>query len=649
MEDRFERLWRIVALGVVAAKACLSTISMSSSAGPWTSWVSINLLTSTLILIPLGVCLVRRSRSYETVRVTGLEVASAALGVWALATALWAREPGPAVMYGFEFLSISAAMFVLAQSARGEEVWRTLIGIWIFGLLIGAAQYWIQFDAEIREIMHQRYEQTGSFAAGSIDSRAIPSIYGYVNLFAAMLILLIGTLAGAVWDARKGSRPSLAVLGLALGASLMMLWITHSQAAQAALALAGLVGAGRLLYRLRPNLALIPSVIAAALILVGGLRILYTSRMDIWLSAIKVGLGAPIFGVGAGNFGGHYPSVRTPEALNGPFAFNDYLQVFCEMGIVGLGVLIGFWAIGMRVGAPVEAKIESDNSPSWTAGAGIAAGLLLAWMIGSHHPTFRLPLYTLFGSAAIAVWTGARLPRPGAGARLGLWSAAAGFAAHMAFDFDLYESNLFLTAGLSLLALRLGSSKELRSIRLSRAALLAGGAACLIGFAALLGFWIGPRLRADGLKYTGLRTRNLDAMLEAARLSPGDPEPWIRIASIRLEADNLRSAVEALERAAEIRPHSWSTWFHLGVLRTALGDARAGAAALQRARALHPSDPMIRVRLAEASLALGDRNTARDELLEALRLHLHTRVGWLQLPPDRLQQVRELLATLTRD
>ncbi|HLG42677.1 MAG TPA: O-antigen ligase family protein, partial [Planctomycetota bacterium] len=395
MEDRFERPWLTVALAVVAAKACLSTLSMSVSAGAWTSWVSINFLTSTLILVPLGACLVRRSRSEPTVRVSGLEVAPAALGLWALASALWAREPGPAAMYGIEFLSIAAVMFVLAQSARGDDVWRTLIGIWIFGLLVGAAQYWIGFDAEAREIMRQQHEQTGSHGAESIALRAVPSIYIYVNLFAAMLILLVGALAGAVWDARTAPPPQRATLGLALAGALLMLWLTRSRAAHAALALAGLISVGWVLYRIKPRLALIPAAIAAGLVVVGGLRLLYTSRMDIWASAIEVGSGAPIFGVGAGNFASHYLSVRAPEAINSPFAFNDYLQIFCELGIVGLGALIGFWAAGLRIGAPMEAKSESSESSPWTASAGIAAGLVLAWMIGGHHPAFRIPLFAL--------------------------------------------------------------------------------------------------------------------------------------------------------------------------------------------------------------------------------------------------------------
>jgi len=64
-------------------------------------------------------------------------------------------------------------------------------------------------------------------------------------------------------------------------------------------------------------------------------------RLELWASSLRMVRGVPIIGVGAGGFADAFPAVRPPSfaAIATDYAHDEPLQVACETGIVGTGLL----------------------------------------------------------------------------------------------------------------------------------------------------------------------------------------------------------------------------------------------------------------------------------------------------------------------
>ena len=64
-------------------------------------------------------------------------------------------------------------------------------------------------------------------------------------------------------------------------------------------------------------------------------------RINIWQVAISLFWENPLFGVGWGNFQNYYEIIRNYRA----HAHNTYIQLFCETGIIGAGIYIGWFVV----------------------------------------------------------------------------------------------------------------------------------------------------------------------------------------------------------------------------------------------------------------------------------------------------------------
>jgi|GEM_PF-3626544 len=84
-------------------------------------------------------------------------------------------------------------------------------------------------------------------------------------------------------------------------------------------------------------------------------------RLKIWHSAVKMFLRSPIVGIGAGNFVFHYRKYQHPAdpsffgkgsvarySKETRFAHNEFLQVLCELGIIGFSILMVILCIVFR-------------------------------------------------------------------------------------------------------------------------------------------------------------------------------------------------------------------------------------------------------------------------------------------------------------
>jgi len=84
-------------------------------------------------------------------------------------------------------------------------------------------------------------------------------------------------------------------------------------------------------------------------------------RFYFWKAGVKIIKDFPFTGVGLGNFGLIYPKYKSPEAVETHFAHNSYLQIWAEMGILGLlawlWLILGFFRAGLR-----NLKVEYEQN-----------------------------------------------------------------------------------------------------------------------------------------------------------------------------------------------------------------------------------------------------------------------------------------------
>ncbi len=99
------------------------------------------------------------------------------------------------------------------------------------------------------------------------------------------------------------------------------------------------------------------------------------ARLFIWSAAIKMGLAHPCQGVGLGAFRDFYPAFKEPLlwANNARYAHSEYLHVWNELGIVGLGVWLALIVALVQVLVLLNARGER----ALAGGLGAAGAVVL--------------------------------------------------------------------------------------------------------------------------------------------------------------------------------------------------------------------------------------------------------------------------------
>lgn len=68
------------------------------------------------------------------------------------------------------------------------------------------------------------------------------------------------------------------------------------------------------------------------------------ARFDYWRAAAQITAGNPLFGTGPGTFSQPYERIKAPESEMARLAHNDYLEQFCDSGVVG-GIAYSAWIL----------------------------------------------------------------------------------------------------------------------------------------------------------------------------------------------------------------------------------------------------------------------------------------------------------------
>ncbi len=125
-------------------------------------------------------------------------------------------------------------------------------------------------------------------------------------------------------------------------------------------------------------------------------------RLTYWQVGLRMYLDNPLLGVGLGNFKVAYPHYQYLGAGHVKEAHNGYLQMFCEMGLLG-----GLWLLGV-VGLFVlwggRQIVQAGDYPARLCFAGIYAGVIAFLLhagidIDLSHPTLVMFLVAFLGLA----------------------------------------------------------------------------------------------------------------------------------------------------------------------------------------------------------------------------------------------------------
>ncbi len=267
-------------------------------------------------------------------------------------------------------------------------------------------------------------------------------------------------------------------------------------------------------------------------------------RYDYWKVAWHVAKNHPVDGSGPGTFQLLWLP-RAPYFSYIENAHSLYVETLAELGIVGLALLLGFFALVL--GAALVLVVRSQYEQRTRAAA--AAAALVSFMVSCafdwHWQVAVLPVCFMLLSAAILA--------PGRPDRRPLRTAS-----------RWVLRGVLMLAAVACLAATAIPLAATNAVRASQAA------------------------ASQGRNALALR----DAQ-QAAGIEPGAQSPQIQIALVQELRGDIPAAVAAAKKATRNEPQNWSTWLILSRLEAESGRPHASLVDFERARSLNPRSPLF--------------------------------------------------------
>jgi O-antigen ligase len=130
-------------------------------------------------------------------------------------------------------------------------------------------------------------------------------------------------------------------------------------------------------------------------------------RFQNWKDSSRMVRYFPLFGVGAGSFSSLFPQFKT-SVLQHYYLYleNDYLQLLCEMGLLGFGIFVWFiFSFFREIGSAYSKYgLQGMRSMHYTSFYGCLAGVVAMmihslWDFNMHIPSNALLLTSIMGLA----------------------------------------------------------------------------------------------------------------------------------------------------------------------------------------------------------------------------------------------------------
>ena len=294
-----------------------------------------------LILIWLTVNSTGLSLSSWPRRVSDVHVLLFLFWLWLAFSILWSRAPAESLFRLWPATLFIPVIWAFLLEPEPQRFWRQIgiIGAITAVILAIISCYQVFFLAEAaRSVFVTRNSHAGFMNlvlipvfAYAVRSHATGlKIPRWFHPVMAVLIVLL-SFSIALTASRAGALSLLGGLGLVITISVKL------QLTKYALAWAGLVAVGYLLAQIPANAEIVPLAERSLFVV--------HDRLIIWANAWRMLVDAPWIGTGIGTYALAWPPYKNPaDPSSGYYVHNDYLQLWIETGVPGLGLLL---AIGI--------------------------------------------------------------------------------------------------------------------------------------------------------------------------------------------------------------------------------------------------------------------------------------------------------------
>ena len=379
--------------------------------GPATS-----LFLDAFCALPAILVLVRRvmDRTY-VVRWTWSCVLVALLAIWAVASVAWSTDRFLTLINAANTVGSALLIWSTAQLVRSWVRLRIVAGVCV-GLMFVYAVHGLKyklmdapdtvkyFTEHKQDILNEHGWEPDSFSAKQFEQKLrnaeMIGFHTSPNSFAAVLVMLLAVGAGLVIQRARDGKTIYWLIGGAALAAPVLLTLRYTEAKTAvgtlvlSLAALGLLGSSRVRAILAARSVQVYWAMLALFVLgvaaLVGHGIAHGSlpqdslnfRWWYWTAAAKLVKQHPVLGVGWGNFGEPYLSVRLPvaaEEVRDPHNF--LVRAFAELGFIGglptiFWLARAAWEVTRAVSPPVLVS-GGKRSALLFAIAGIVGGVLL--------------------------------------------------------------------------------------------------------------------------------------------------------------------------------------------------------------------------------------------------------------------------------
>lgn len=690
---------------------------------------ALTIVVAALLVLALSLVLLSRALEGRLLVVsTALHpplVLFALAAAWGVSRGGWQPE---AVLRALDYLSLLILVMLLAEVGRElpeRQLFLFLLLSSFFVVVVyGLYQFSYEFDRMAERIAREPLQVQAELGISPEDwpdflarfqAREVYATFLMSNSLAGYLILLLPLLAGYLFDYVRATRRSTErTTGVAylvmLVAAAAALWLTRSRGAW--LALGGAVVVGVPLLLLWPRLKRLWPVLLVGVVLAGGLfawrlaradvsaRVLRNdsvgARLGFWHGTLRVIGKHPLAGVGIGRFQPYYMQEKLPSAHEVDLPHNLWLQVWVEMGLVGLVAMV-WWAaaaVGLALGRATEpaspataprsgpgegSRVSRSRACVAAAVAGSAGFLLVWWMGGEWGGLLGWALAGLWVATAVFFVYSAPerlLMEPGTGVRWGVAVGLMAFLLHTSIDIDFYAPAIAASVMVMLVGVLGEPRGKVAEVRLGRLGALG---LAVVALAAAGGYTWGlarPLLETQSEKALAthfLRRGEVEQAVtyleQVLARSAGDLAALRELAGIYSGRAGLPAGTEEDFRRAERlwrrfisqRPESVEGHYQLARLyrnRAARLDpsgtsprARAllsqAEEAYRRAATRYPTWPLLRAELGALYEALREPDRAAREYREALRLSPLMTQNVRKLTPQEQAQLRQRLSRLT--
>jgi hypothetical protein len=616
---RRARAWGAGTVGLMAALAALTGLSIIWSVVPDTSWSAANQMLSYLSAFAGAAALARLAPARWPALLGAIALIAAALSAWALLAKVFPATLAPDNQVGrlqapFGYwnalgvtaaLGLPACLWAGARRDRGRRL--AALSVPAITLLLSAVVLSASRSADAAAIIvvalwivfvPLRLRSVAVLGAGAVgaaiisgwglahsqltlDGALTPAMDAAGHSFGIVLVIVLALAAAAgVATAAAIDRTAIAPatrrrIGIALIALACLLPVG---------AIAGLSVSSRgLTGEISHAWTTLTSSSAKVSNTPGRVFQFGSSRPLYWHQGLDVGRHALFKGVGASGYG--TARLRyTTLPYKSDQAHSYIIETFADLGLLGIAATLA---------------------------------LLVSWCLAAARPL-----------APRIAWRS--LPDGQVAERAGMIALAAtvvGFGIQSALDWTWYFPGVSVPvllcagwlAGRGPLAQPVGFARVGRSL-LDRPAAVAVGFVTVV--IALAGVWVQwqPQRSADQLNASLNATADSEAFAQARAAASSDPlayEPRLLLASLYQSVNNVGAQRAQLEQATRTQPDNPIVWSHLGGMEYDAGEPVRAIAALQRVMALdHTSDPFTRaaattIQQARIELARARRKAGR--------------------------------------